>query len=558
MTLFWLVVAGLIVLALALILPALLRKAKTTSQLNRKELNILIAKEKIADLDEEFDRGALENEDYEEAKNELELGLIDDVNQNEDHPTLSAKPAWLTSFIILLFVPVASLFLYQYLGNPSAVNVLQVSENSATDRDENLSALLSQLYAKLEKDPTDTEGWMILGRTHMSQRKYSEAEEAFSRLLKLQPENPEYMLLKADAMAMNRNGSIIGQPEELINAALEKDPDNLTGLWLAGMAAREKNNNELALQHWNKLKTLLPANSADLESVNQMIAEASGEPVQRDSRLPPDIATMVEKLQQKLKAEPDSPEGWAMLGRSLLLMSRYEEAANALSEANKQNANDPEIMLALADALAMANQGNMQGRAGELIERALEINPNSIKALWLSGMKAQQNNNDTQAIIHWQKLIPLLTNDPQSRSEVATLIKNAGGKIPETQEFSKSDISEAKTGQSVTLSISLADKLIGEVSPEDSVFIYAKAFSGPPMPLAAARMQVKDFPIIIKLDDGMAMTPQTKLSSFDEILVGARVSKSGQATATSGDLFTEKGPVALGSSVDLLIENVIP
>ncbi len=430
MTTFWLFVTGLIILALVLILPTLFRTARSNVQMNRKDLNVLITREKIADLDEEYQYGSLETQDYEETKKELKRCLIDDVSQEEEGHNSSAKPAWLTTAILLVFVPAMSFLLYQKLGNPTAVNVLAIQENGTANNPNNMEAMLRQLKAKLAQDPTNTEGWMILGRTQMSQNNYAEAEKTFTTLLNLEPQNPEFMLLKADAMAMHSGGSILGEPETLILAALEKDPDNLTGLWLAGMVSREKNDTDTALRYWKKLRALLPTDSADVASVNQLITSVTDTPLLENSQLP-EIAAMIEKLKNKLEKEPENPQGWAMLGRSYLIMKRYEDAINALNEADKQNPNTPEIMLALADALAMSNNGKMQGRAEELIERSLAIEPNNIKALWLAGMAAQERNDNTQAIAHWQKLLPLLADDPQSKTEVESLISNAGGTVPQ-------------------------------------------------------------------------------------------------------------------------------
>ncbi|MCF6190785.1 MAG: cytochrome c [Cocleimonas sp.] len=111
--------------------------------------------------------------------------------------------------------------------------------------------------------------------------------------------------------------------------------------------------------------------------------------------------------------------------------------------------------------------------------------------------------------------------------------------------------------QGITVSISLSDKLKSQASSTDLVFIYAKAMSGPPMPLAVVKKQVKDLPIEIVLNDEMAMMPNLKLSGFSEIKVGARISKSGQPIARNGDLFSEKASIKVGDKVSIEIDTVV-
>ncbi len=114
--------------------------------------------------------------------------------------------------------------------------------------------------------------------------------------------------------------------------------------------------------------------------------------------------------------------------------------------------------------------------------------------------------------------------------------------------------------QAIEVIIKLDPKLAVKASPDDMVFIYAKALSGPPMPLAAVRKQVRELPITIRLDDSMAMMPEMKLSAFPEVAVGARVSLSGNPIAKSGDLEGEIKPVKPGQPgpVMVIIDSIHP
>lgn len=292
--------------------------------------------------------------------------------------------------------------------------------------------------------------------------------------------------------------------------------------------------------------------------------------VPRNADGSPDIETMVSGLQKKLEAKPDNPKGWFMLGRSYMVLNRYPQAAKAFEQAYQRMPESADVMLALADALAMADNGNIAGRPTELINKSLEVDPENLTGLWLGGMASRQQGDFITAIKRWKKVLSLIA-DPQEAQQVETLIADTLKQLspaekaqftphqasqPSTTAVAVSETTSAKT-QGITLTIDLSEKFREQVSPDDLVFIYAKALNGPPMPLAAARKQVSDLPLQIVLNDSMAMIPSMKLSAFEQVVVGARISKTGQPIAQNGDLYAEKQPVHAGERVDLTIDQVV-
>ena len=223
-------------------------------------------------------------------------------------------------------------------------------------------------------------------------------------------------------------------------------------------------------------------------------------------------------------------------------------------------------MLSLADALSMSNEGQLEGRPRELVKKALAVEPQNLTALWLSGMAASQAGEYPEAIKQWEKTLALLEGKPNEKTAVQNLIEEAKSRLNPAQKSElataekqskdatskPSDISKA----SVKVSVSLSDTLKDKAAPDDLVFIYAKAMSGPPMPLAAVRKQVKDLPFELELNDAMAMMPDLKLSSFKEFSVGARISKTGQPIPKNGDLFVEKMSVTSGDTLTLEINEI--
>lgn len=285
----------------------------------------------------------------------------------------------------------------------------------------------------------------------------------------------------------------------------------------------------------------------------------------------PDIETMIAGLQKKLEAEPDNAKGWLMLGRSYMVLKRYPDAVKAYENALKAKPNAANIMLSLADSIAMQSNGAIAGRPVELINKALEIEPDNRTGLWLGGMAASQQNNFPVAIKRWQKVL-LQVENPSEREEINSLISNAMSQLTDEQKnalnlstaanSSKGNASPVSNdavnnSKEITVSISLSEAMQNQASPTDLVFVYAKAMSGPPMPLAAAKLLVKDLPATIVLNDSMAMMPNLKLSAFTEVIVGARVSKSGQPISQNGDLYTEKKSIKAGQKVDLSIDTVL-
>ncbi len=299
----------------------------------------------------------------------------------------------------------------------------------------------------------------------------------------------------------------------------------------------------------------------------QAAAKVADAKVPRNADGTPDIDTMIAGLQKRMEADPKNGKGWMMLGRSYMVMKRYPEAANSYERALKLKPQSADLMLALADSLAMVSNGEITGRPVALINKALEIEPENQTALWLGGMVARQQGKHLMAIERWRKVLSVVKN-PNERKEVSSLIAEAITQLtPEQKEKMGTSVAPTPEATSfktdktpsagITVSISLSEKFKARANPTDLVFIYAKAMSGPPMPLAAVRKQVKDLPLNVVLNDEMAMMPNLKISGFSEVIVGARVSKTGQPVAQNGDLFSEKASVKIGDKVSLEIDTVV-
>lgn len=286
----------------------------------------------------------------------------------------------------------------------------------------------------------------------------------------------------------------------------------------------------------------------------------------------PPMDELVHKLEAKLEAQPDNIQGWTMLARSYVAMGQPDKATGVYERALKIKDDDVDLLLSYAEHLGKQANNNFTGRAAELIEKAYALDQQGLNNLWLMGIVEYQRGSYQKAIERWESLADKLGPQSQDLANVDQAINDARERLGMEPKFSSivpaSDQpavqpapaeTAADSGSAIRVKISLAPELQAKASPEQTVFIYAKAISGPPMPLAAMRKQVKDLPIEITLDDSLAMMPQMKLSLFPEVVVGARVSLSGSGPgAKPGDLQGEIKPVKPGQSaqVDVVINSV--
>jgi cytochrome c-type biogenesis protein CcmH len=262
---------------------------------------------------------------------------------------------------------------------------------------------------------------------------------------------------------------------------------------------------------------------------------------------PEQIDAMIDSLTARLKDNPNDAEGWAMLGRSQMVLGRHALAVPALQKAVALRGDDAALLTEYADALAVVNGRNLDGEPSRLLAQALAIEPDNQKALLLSGMHAFQQKDYPKALQQWEKVVQLAPSGElaqQLQSVIAQARERAGGAAP----ASAATTASAAPGTSVSGTVTLAPALASKARPDDTVFIFARAAEGPRMPLAILRKQVKDLPLTFKLDDSMAMSPAAKLSTTPRVVVGARISASGQATPQAGDLQGFSAPVAPGAA----------
>ena len=274
---------------------------------------------------------------------------------------------------------------------------------------------------------------------------------------------------------------------------------------------------------------------------------------------PEQIESMVTRLAKRLESNPDDGEGWFMLARTYGALGRYAEAANAYAKAEALFPQDAQLLADYADTLAMAQGQSLQGKPEALVQRALQADGNNLKALALAGTVEFEKRDYAKAVEYWRRMLALLPPDSEMVDSVRASIKEAQdnqGGAPKSSMLaaqekpggaSKSSPVAAKSA-SVSGTVKLAPALAARAAPEDTVFVLARPAQGSRMPLAAVRVKVKDLPMVFSFDDSMAMNPSAKISSFAEVVVAARVSKSGNVMPQGGDLEGVSKPVRPGTA----------
>ena len=264
---------------------------------------------------------------------------------------------------------------------------------------------------------------------------------------------------------------------------------------------------------------------------------------------PQQLNALVERLAAKMRENPDDAEGWKLLGRSYVALGRFPEALDAYAKAAARKPRDAELLADMADVLATTRSERLQGEPEKLVLRALEIDPQNLKALALAGTAAFDRRDYAGATRYWQRMLPLVEPGSEDARQIQASIAEAR---------SRGGAPAAAAPRALQGKVSLSKKLAAQASPDDTVFIFARAAEGPPMPLAVKRARVRDLPFEFALDDSMAMAPGMNLSAHARVVVGARISKSGQPTAQPGDLQGLSAPVSNDArGVSVVIDAVV-
>ncbi|MEO8541948.1 MAG: c-type cytochrome biogenesis protein CcmI [Burkholderiaceae bacterium] len=300
----------------------------------------------------------------------------------------------------------------------------------------------------------------------------------------------------------------------------------------------------------------------------------------------PQVEAMVDRLAKRLESQTTAQQGdlqgWTMLANSYAVLQRFPEASKAFARARALAPDSAQLLADHADVLAMLQNQSVEGEPGRLVMRALQIDPHNLKALTMAGSWAFERRDYVGAVNYWSQAQPLappgsdfaagLANSlQQARAAAAQSGQPLAAESPATDKAQHQGATPADGGNKkpavagnasagqVSGEVQVTPVLAKRIRPGDTLFVFARATEGPRMPLAIIRNTASGLPFTFTLDDSSAMAPQLRISGFKQVIVGARISASGEATPRSGDLMGQLGPVDVGAGkLVLMIDSVVP
>jgi cytochrome c-type biogenesis protein CcmH len=284
-------------------------------------------------------------------------------------------------------------------------------------------------------------------------------------------------------------------------------------------------------------------------------APASLNGVSAEATQPLTMQQALDELHAHLAQQPGDVQGWMLLAQTQAVQRDPAAARDAYDHVLTLDANNAEAMVGWAENDSMTRGDHMiEGRALDLLKRAVLLHPDSQRGLWLLGISDFQHGEYRHAAATWRLLQPQLEPGSDVAKAVAEQIAVADARAGGAPAGAASSAAvPAPQGAALRVQVALAPALKDKLATGDVLFIYARADKGPPMPLAVARLDAGQLPASVTLTDAMAMTPAMKLSSVTHVFVGARISHSGQPIAQAGDLEGDAGVVAVDNKTPIKI-----
>ena len=285
MTLFWVIGAAFILFALAFILPPILQRSEESdreSDDERRKANIAVYRDQLSELEADLQNGIIGQEQYAQDREEIERRLLDDTSPSKPKPKAVAASARSTAYAIALGLPIVAVVFYLNVGNPKAITNEAaptqtpgaMSQAPVERTQEQIEANVAALAKRLQDNPADPQGWTMLARSYNSMERFGEAAGAYAKATELSPKDADLWAEYAFTAAMASGRSLEGRPKELIDKALQIDPENAKALQLAGSAAFQAKDYKKAVTYWERVLKQVPPNSEVAEQITARINEA--------------------------------------------------------------------------------------------------------------------------------------------------------------------------------------------------------------------------------------------------------------------------------------------
>lgn len=284
MILFWVICAAFILIALVFVLPPAVRRSAETSHKSedeRRQANIAVYRDQLAELESDLQNGIASQEQYAHDREEIERRLLEDTKGGESTTKATSTPATArsTAYAIGIAIPLVAVVFYLSVGNPKAVDgpppvAAQTNVPSGQRTQEQIEANVAALAKRLQSNPSDAQGWIMLARSYSSMDKFAESAGAYTKATELTPNDADLWAEFAFATAMANGRSLEGRPMELIDRALKVEPENAKALQLAGSAAFQAKNYKKAVSYWERVLKQVPPGSEVAQTIQERINEA--------------------------------------------------------------------------------------------------------------------------------------------------------------------------------------------------------------------------------------------------------------------------------------------
>ena len=471
----WLICALLIIIVIVLLIRPLFKTysdselAESQKKVNqRKELNIELYQQKKVQIEQDFANGLLDEEGRIQAQNEIEHSLIQDAEGSAatELTQLSKSSAKKLSIAFLIIIPIFSVITYLsvmpenfeqvVLSQPPAQSHAPKSQNQVPD----IATMVTSLEKKLKDNPENAQGWNMLGRSYVVMKRYAEAAAAYEKAMALVKQNkaqqamPELEINYVEALMQTDEKSAYQKARTFLGAMLTANPDNGDALWFMGFLDFDAGNKELAVERWTHLLTLLPANGEQAKIVMTYLNQINGktgtvtnnqstELVQTSKQPAPNaqtqakstgpapgqqltgsadekafIASMVARVEKRVKDNPQDLKGWKSLGKSYGVLNRNVDSANAYAKAVALDSKDVNLLMDYSDAVIKTRQPDQLDKARIVFAQLVDQNSQDLDALFLSGSLARVAGDIEQAKLFWNKLLPQLAPESEAYKSV--------------------------------------------------------------------------------------------------------------------------------------------
>ena len=268
--LFVLIALGIALVVAVVFLWFLLRERKPVTQASQANANAKVYRDQILDLDREHDSGHISGEEWQQSRDELSLRMLEDTSAVDDPAAKTEKPAIWTAVVLAVALPLGSMGMYMWVGQPEALNPLALKTPDQVDP-KDLTKMAQTLAEKLQDKPDNLQGWVMLGRTYRTLENFDAALRAYDSALKLSDDD-DLKLERIEVIAMQRQGQFEGEPWNVIREVLQRDPQHFGALLTAGSASYAEGKFADALKYWEQARKPLDANNPDLAGLESAIA----------------------------------------------------------------------------------------------------------------------------------------------------------------------------------------------------------------------------------------------------------------------------------------------